>query len=223
MSELTDSDIERAQSAMQRAQEAYTAQIERNMRQLVRPDGQPVYGPAEMQEREKAIREAAAATRDPVLQRYEEQAEEVIAEAERVVALLDGADRLASLKPEDAARAGARMAFVAEDAQQPTYKLAPRITAVVAAGDVVEALLFDRYLRRRLETEQQAHDRQSISALLEQLRPLTADPDAAKKRAAAAALKERGRKLRKATWDTTRAEQVEAIQQRMRASGAFSL
>lgn len=223
MKELTDTDIERAQSAMQRAQESYTAEIERNMRQLVRSDGQPVYGPVEMREREQAIREAAAATRDPVLQRYQEEAEQAMAEAERAVALLDGADRLATLSADDAARASVRRPFVQEDAALPVDQLERRIAAVVAAGDKVEALLFDRYVRRRLETEEMTHTRQTINALLEQLSPLAADPDSAKKRKAADALKERGRKLRQATWDTTRAERVQANMRQMRASGAFSL
>jgi hypothetical protein len=224
MPNLTDSDIERATSTMRSAQESYQREIESRRADLFRRDGTPVYTPQEMQEREKAIREAAAATRNAVLERHGQQADDAIAEAERVITMLDGADPLASLGAEDAARAGVRRAFIEEDARLPTHQLERRIAAVAAAGDKVDALLFSRYLRLRLESTQPgSYDRQALNALLEQLNPLTADPDAAKKRAAAEALKERGRRLRKATWETTREEQVQAEMQRMRASGAFSL
>lgn len=222
MKDLTDADIERAQSAMQRAHETYTGEIDREERKLFSGAGMPLFEPAEMQQRQQSIRAAAAATRGAVLERYETEANEIIDEAERQMVLLD-ADPLALLGAEDATRAAARQLFAREDAELPTYQLAPRVDAIVAAGDKIEGLLLSRYLRRRLDSEPAGPQRQGINALVEKLRPLVDDPDRAKKRAAADALKERGRKLRFAVWGVTRAEKVEQEKERMRPSWAGSI
>jgi hypothetical protein len=131
------------------------ARLERELRQLVRSDGSPVYAPAEMQEREQAIRAAVVAEYDRMCTALIARGEQHAAEAERKMALLDR-EPIDMLSAEGQARAAARREFIREDVERlGGTVLADRINAAIAAGDKPLLVLYERYGQERSDRTQE--------------------------------------------------------------------
>lgn len=155
---------------------------------LTRRDGSPFFGPQEHQEREAAL----LATFDADVQRIADEAARDIVSAEKTFALLAGADPLDRLSVSERADAASLKAFIDEDVTTLSPdELTTRITAIVAAGDRVRAVLYHRALHRRVRenTARMIDQGGRLStrdgaryerdrALLETLAPLVADPTA---------------------------------------------
>ena len=126
--------------------------VARERARLLRPDGSPVYGPAEHAERDAAILEAAAAAFDADTARYVQQADRERERAEAELARLDGADGWERLSEAERQAAATRREFVREDVEMlPPDVVAGRARAALAAGDTATCYLFARYLRPQVE------------------------------------------------------------------------
>jgi hypothetical protein len=151
---------------------------------LYRSDGQPIYGPEEHRQRLDAL----LGEFDAVGAAVTGAAEEAIAEAEGKLAILEGGDPLDGLKPDELDRANRLAAFIREDAEAlPHGELAKRLRAVLAAGDRPKALLWARYLDKRLEAERgrpgtSSPDVVAVFEAARELRASVADPKAAEAR-----------------------------------------
>ena len=71
LADAYDHELGQIRTAAERAAE----RVERERARLTRPDGSPMFAPAELAEREAAILEAAAAEYDGATRRYVERAE----------------------------------------------------------------------------------------------------------------------------------------------------
>ena len=114
---------------------------------LLRPDGTPKYAPAEHEERVKGL----LAEYDSVGAAVTADAEAAIAEAEREIARIDGADPIDTLKPDELARAASLAVFVDQDVDRLLpEQLAKRARAVLAGTDRAQAFVWARAIERRL-------------------------------------------------------------------------
>jgi hypothetical protein len=141
------------------AAERAGVRIERERKALRRPDGSPVYAPAEMQEREQAILEAAGAEFDGAVGRYVQQADDDIAEIERRLAILDGFDPFDSLSDAEKQAAATRAVFVREDVERlPSHEVAKLARAALASKDRPRIYLFGRYHRPAVAGDRRARE-----------------------------------------------------------------
>ncbi len=141
----------REAEAIEDAAARATERAQRERATLTRPDGSPVYGPAEQQEREAAIFEGAATEYDRATACYVEQAERERRKAEADLARLDGFDPWERLSEAERQAAATRREFIREDAE----RLLPadverRARAALAANDKAAVYLWARYLRPRV-------------------------------------------------------------------------
>lgn len=169
------------------------SRIEADLAKLLRPDGTPVYGPAEHKERAAAI----VAAYDQVARPVYEQAEKDEATARQTIAALDGADPLDRLPQADLTRARDLRPFIAEEAADlPINQLLTRLRGVMASGDQATRILWARYAGKRWDTiiegrqegrpvritDAESHE---FRGLLDQLTAAVADPTEGKRREAA--------------------------------------
>src|SRR3712207_7756271 len=91
--------------------------VERERAKLLRPDGSPMFAPAEHADRVTAIEEEAAASFDRSTERFLTLAEEERAKAEAALARLDGADGWERLSESERQAAATRREFIKEDAR----------------------------------------------------------------------------------------------------------
>ena len=132
--------------------ERMAEKVRRQVAALTRPDGTRVYGPAEHEERLAAVYDAAGAEFDQATQRYAAQGEREVADLEKQLARLAGADPFDALSAAEQQRAAVRREFVREDVQAlPPHQLADRARAAIADGDRATAYLYHRYLAGRRE------------------------------------------------------------------------
>jgi len=180
----------------QRAEQVNTAaaRTEADLAKLLRPDGTPVWGPAEHTERAAAL----VASFDQAAQALYEQAERDEAAARATITALDGADPLDRLDAAELARANSLRAFIAEEAADvPLTQLLTRLRAVLAtATDRAALVLWQRYAGKRWDTLMQADrdgqrspmtlaEHREFRSLLDQLSAAVADPSQHAKRDAA--------------------------------------
>lgn len=190
----TTTDIDNAAAAFRGAERA-----------LLRSDGTRKYGDAEHTERVQAL----LATFDRTGEAAVQHADTVIAESERTVHALAHNDPTDRLSADDLAKASAKRAFVAEDAERlPLGDLAARCTVALAAGDTATIFLLARYARKRGEavlaalrngTRMSNEDTAALGdldAALKQLDTKIADPHAASKRTKAEAAIADARKVK---------------------------
>lgn len=133
--------------------------VARERGKLVRPDGSAVYAPAEHQEREAAIYQAAVAEYDAATGRHGALADAERATAEAALATLEGEDGWSRLTEAERQAASTRQPFIAEDAETlAAPELARRARAAIAAKDKAAAYLWLRGLERRPRTGQDGAD-----------------------------------------------------------------
>jgi len=145
---------------------------------LLRPDGQPRYAEAEMQERRAAL----LAAFDREAEWVTTQAEEAIPAAQAELAKIEGFDPFDSLKPEQQQHVAARREIVKEDCElKPAGELVAKAKAALAAGDRPLLYLLDRYIGMRLDRDAGRRD-PALSAAHREIVDALADPKAVEKR-----------------------------------------
>ncbi len=169
--EVFPREAEAIEDAVTRAAE----RVQRERATLTRPDGSPVYGPAEQQEREAAIFEGAAAEYDRATARYLTLAADERAKAEAALARLDGADGWERLSEAERQAAATRREFIREAAVYLWARyLRPRVGAGAGRelGGVVRDLeavfgdLSERH-RQRLALERRIEATKSLRGRVE--------------------------------------------------------
>jgi hypothetical protein len=159
---------------IENAAERYRAQAAK----LLRPDGSKLYSDQEHRQRLDAL----LAEYDETGSAVAEEIDRAIAEAERELVKLEGADPTDALTEAELARANARRAFVKEDAEElPVHALVPRVKAALASDDKAELVLWQRYLGRRFE-KTAGRDKEELSAVVRGLEERLADPKRREKR-----------------------------------------
>jgi hypothetical protein len=200
-------------AALERADAARNA----DKAKLLRPDGTRMYGDAEHAEREARIDQAFEAEAE----RVTAAAERASAEADSELVKLDGTDPLDALSAEDQQRAAARAPFIREDTELlPPGELMKRVRGVLASGDRVAMILYQRYMGQVLDRavrEGRPPDPE-IRAVHDELRDKLADPKAAQRREKLLRRKSSAQVLRGRV-DTVRRGGVEGIMREMKARG----
>lgn len=132
--------IEQEQAKVDRAR----AQFEAAKDRLYRPDGQPVYGPEEHQERLDSLLEqhfnAVARPIHDAAAAEEERAKAAVVASER--------DPIFTAKAEDAAKAGSLLPFLSS---APIDQLAAQAKAAIAAGDRAAQLAIHHVLKSKYD------------------------------------------------------------------------
>src|SRR3712207_5486291 len=100
---------------LERAADRARQNVETERATLFRQDGTPTYAPEAHAELEEAIYVGAAAEFDQATRRVAQTAEQAIAEAERDLAQLAGADGWEALSAEEQQRAATRRELIKED------------------------------------------------------------------------------------------------------------
>lgn len=180
------------------------ASFRRKEQQLYREDGERIYSDEEHARRVEGL-----------LQEFDQAKSQAEAEADRAVESanktlqLEHRDPTDVLTAEELARANARRAFVAEDAEAlPLSELTDRVRAATVAGDKATAFLYARYARRRVDSGLEAgRERGGLPArdaallrtlgeALDELDGLLVDPEAEHKLSEARASLDAAQKLK---------------------------
>lgn len=165
------------------------AGFRRKEQQLYREDGERIYSEEEHARRVEDLLQEF----DQAKSRAEAEADRAVESANKTLQL-EHRDPADVLTTEELARANARRAFVAEDAEAlPLSELTNRMRAAVAAGEKATAFLYARYGRRRVDSELGAgRERGGLAArdaallrtlgeVLDELDGLLVDPEAERK------------------------------------------
>jgi len=150
--------------------ERIQAEYERQRANLFRPDGEPIYGPAEHEERMRELQRARSEQLDQVI----EEVRELVAAARELVAQFESGDVTSWLTEAELAAAAVRREFINDDvwALSPSALL-DRLRAIRDGGDRVGAFL---YWRAGLSRNQDLDDR-DLREVLDELRAVVAGPE----------------------------------------------
>jgi hypothetical protein len=221
---LSDSTIRSRVDDVQTAERKRASSLEQGQAKLHRPDGQPVYSPAEMAAQVRALEDAVAADFDEVHGSVRELAYTEIREGEAELEVLDAQDRnpLAQLDPTEAGRAASLRPFVESDVNVYTaVELRPQVQAAIATADRPMMVVWHRALLGRAR-EVDGVQRDALVVMADELLGKLRHPEALEQRKLAQQRIDQGRKLLAGVREVTQPLQVAQARSRLVASGDYA-